>query len=54
MHDIVEKQRSFFLTHATRDVKFRLAALKKLKKAIQEWEPRIAEALMADLGKCGT
>ena len=54
MQEIVSKQRHFFLTHATRNVKFRLDALKKLKKTIIEWEPRIAEALQKDLGKCGT
>ncbi|MBQ2378947.1 MAG: aldehyde dehydrogenase [Akkermansia sp.] len=54
MNRLVEKQRSFFLTHVTRDVKFRLQALKKLKKTIIEWEPKICEALMADLGKCRT
>lgn len=54
MQHLVETQRRFFLTHATRDVKYRLAALKKLRKTIIEWEPRIAEALKKDLGKCGT
>ncbi len=54
MQTIVEKQRRFFLSHTTRDVKFRLTALKKLKKTLIEWEPRIAEALQKDLGKCGT
>ena len=54
MQNLVNKQRWFFLTHATRDVKFRLEALKKLRRTIIEWEPRIAEALQKDLGKCGT
>ncbi len=51
MHQIVETQRRFFLTHVTRDVKFRIRALKKLQQTIREWEPRICEALYADLGK---
>ena len=51
MHEIVENQRRFFQTHVTRDVEFRIRALKKLKKTIRDWEPRIAEALHADLGK---
>lgn len=51
MHEIVETQRQFFLTHVTRDVKFRIRALKLLQKTIREWEPRISEALYADLGK---
>lgn len=54
MHGIVENQRKFFLTHMTRDVKFRIRALTKLQQTIREWEPRIAEALQADLGKCST
>ena len=54
MHEIVENQRKFFLTHVTRDVDFRLRALRTLQKAIREWEPRISEALHADLGKSAT
>lgn len=54
MHELVETQRKFFLTHTTRDVVFRRRALKKLQKTIREWEPRIAEALQADLGKSAT
>lgn len=54
MQTLVEKQRRFFLSHATREVKFRLAALKKLRQTLIEWEPRIAEALQKDLGKCTT
>ena len=54
MHEIVENQRKFFLTHITRDVEFRRRALKKLQQTIREWEPRISEALHADLGKCAT
>ena len=54
MHDIVAKQRLFFQTHVTRDVEFRIRALKNLQKTIREWEPRISEALHADLGKCAS
>lgn len=54
MHQIVENQRKFFLTHTPRDVEFRRRALRKLQKAIRSWEPRIAEALHADLGKSAT
>ena len=54
MHEIVENQRKFFLTHVTRDIDFRLRALRTLQKAIREWEPRISEALHADLGKSAT
>ena len=51
MHTLVENQRKFFQTHVTRDVEFRIRALKKLQQTIREWESRIAEALHADLGK---
>ena len=46
-----EKQRKFFATGATLDVSFRIAALKKLYKALQENEHAIAQALHSDLGK---
>ena len=48
---IVEKQRSFFATGATLDVNYRIAALKKLQRALSEKESDIAEAIRADLGK---
>lgn len=51
---IVQKQRDFFNTGATLDVKFRKESLKKLKKAIKRRERDIYEALRLDLGKCET
>ena len=54
MQDIVAKQREFYLTHTTRDVRFRRHALKKLQRALVEWEERICAALQQDLGKCAT
>lgn len=52
MHKLVEKQRQFFLTHTTLDIRYRREALKKLRSAIRKWEPRICAALETDLGKC--
>lgn len=52
MQTLVEKQRQFFLTHTTREIRYRREALKKLRAAIRKWEPRICAALEADLGKC--
>jgi len=49
--EIVEKQRAFFATGATQNVDFRIAALRKLAKAVQENEATIAQALRTDLGK---
>ncbi len=51
MKELLETQRRFFLTHATRDVRFRREALKRLRRAILAYEPQLAEALHADLGK---
>lgn len=52
MHKLIEKQRQFFLTHTTLDIRYRREALKKLRSALRKWEPRICTALEADLGKC--
>ena len=48
---IVEKQRLFFKSGATLDIKFRKNALKRLKAAIIKYENEINAALKADLGK---
>lgn len=49
---IVKEQRSFFATHATLDVEFRIKYLKKLYAAITNHEQEILDALKEDLGKC--
>ena len=51
INSIIEKQQKFFLTGATLNVKFRIAALKKLKDAIKAHESELNAALKADLGK---
>ena len=48
---IVESQRSFFATGATRDVKFRREQLLKLREALQRYEPQLLDALWRDLHK---
>jgi aldehyde dehydrogenase (NAD+) len=48
---VLNKQRAFFTMGCTKDIQFRLQALKKLKKAILEQETCIAIALQEDLGK---
>jgi len=50
---IVSLQREFFATGKTLDVDFRLDALKKLQKGIQDHEQRILDALHSDLNKTG-
>lgn len=49
--EIVKKQREFFETDTTKDVKYRLNKLKLLKKNILSMQDEICDALKADLGK---
>lgn len=51
INEIVEKQREFFKSGATLDVKYRLQHLKKLYSAIRENLDLIHEGLKKDLGK---
>jgi aldehyde dehydrogenase (NAD+) len=48
---IVQRQRSFFQSGATRPMEFRLAQLRKLREAIEAREELLAKALHADLRK---
>jgi aldehyde dehydrogenase (NAD+) len=48
---LVQKQRKFFLSGATRSVEFRRSALIKLKAAVIAKEADITKALASDLGK---
>ena len=48
---LCQRQRKFFDRGETRPYSFRLAALKKLKAAIQAHEEDLHQALQADLGK---
>lgn len=50
---LVDDQRKFFTSGQTLPLKVRTEALKKLKRALEENEERIAGALRADLGKSG-
>lgn len=51
IHGIVEKQRAFFLTNQTLDIKFRIAQLKKLRQAIIDNQKKLEKALHEDLGR---
>ena len=53
IQNIVEKQRDYFATGATRPVAFRLNALKRLQEEIKKREPLIHAALKKDLNKSG-
>ena len=48
---LLEQQRRFFHSGVTLPVAFRVEMLKKLRDAIDRYEPEIASALHADLGK---
>lgn len=49
--DIVKAQKEFFATGKTKEVNFRKTQLKKLQKAVADYENQIVEALFQDLGK---
>ena len=51
IHDVVQRQREFFMTGATLDVDYRVDALKRLRGAIKAYEKDIADALYKDLRK---
>ncbi|MBO7397018.1 MAG: aldehyde dehydrogenase family protein [Bacteroidales bacterium] len=49
--ELVEKQRSFFASGTSRDVKWRIEELKAFKNGLKKWEKPLCEALWADLHK---
>ena len=49
--EIHSKQKEFFKSEATLDIKFRKQMLKKFLEAMEKWEQRISEALWTDLHK---
>ena len=51
IHEIVQKQRAFFRTGKTLDVKWRKEQLKKLKQAVMDHKDLLQDALYEDLGK---
>lgn len=51
IQQIVQRQHDYFATGATLDVKGRLAALDRLRAAIEKYEGEINAALKADLNK---
>lgn len=51
IQNIIEKQKRFFASGKTLDVKYRIDALKRLKATIEKYEDKIADAIKSDLGK---
>lgn len=54
MHELLEIQRQYYRSGATRTMEARLRALMTLRGALNAWEPRLLAALKADLGKSAT
>lgn len=48
---MIENQRAFYFTGATKDVEFRKEQLLKLKDTIKKYEEQVIEALALDLRK---
>ncbi len=51
IEELVLKQREFYATGTTRDVKWRVRQLKAFQKGLQKWEKHIMDALWQDLHK---
>ena len=51
IHQIVEKQKEFFLLGETLDVKYRIQSLKKLRQSLIDYEAEITKALKEDLNR---
>lgn len=52
IEELVKQQRAYFKTHITLDVNWRIQQLIRLKKAIQQNERMLLDALHKDLGRC--
>ena len=52
IHNIVLAQREYFLSNETLSYKFRIAQLKKLRKALEDNQVLLEKALHEDLGRC--
>ena len=51
IEELVEKQRAFYATGTTRDVRWRVGQLKAFKAGLEKWEKPICDALWQDLHK---
>ena len=54
MKNILDAQRRYFRSGVTRSLSARRQALQRLRRALLDWEPKLADALQADLGKCAS
>jgi len=51
IEEIVNNQRNYYMSGATKPLEFRLTALRKLQQAVRENEKQICDALLKDLNK---
>jgi len=51
IENLINGHRTFFATHQTRSLEFRIENLKRFKNAILQYEDKIADALLTDLHK---
>ena len=51
MEAIIEKQKEFFSSNATKPISFRIGQLKKLQSVLKKYEPLLAQAISQDYGK---
>jgi aldehyde dehydrogenase (NAD+) len=51
LSQLVNRQKDFFNTHQTKDIGFRLNALKQIRTLVIRYEPEIHQALYEDLGR---
>ena len=49
--DILQQRKTFFNSHATKDLDFRKAQLQKLKKVVKSYEKLLYDAIYQDFGK---
>ncbi|MBK8445066.1 MAG: aldehyde dehydrogenase [Sphingobacteriales bacterium] len=49
--DVIAQQNRFFASGVTKDANFRVQQLRRLRQAIQQYEPKLFDALHADLHK---
>ena len=52
IQDIVRRQKEFYRSGVTRDIKFRKSMLRKMQNGLKKWEKSLCDALWKDLHKC--
>ena len=50
--EIISRQKEFYRSGATRDIKFRKSMLRRMQEGLKKWEKPLTDALWQDLHKC--